>query len=445
MYSNLYKWTRLFYPGGMLKNQRLQELEKTQWLSPSELETWQFEKIKQLVKYAYEHVPYYHDKYQHLDIHPEDIKSFKDFQALPFLTREDINNNLESLVSPEMRSIALPNSTGGSTGQPMQFFSEKAFSYWDNALELRGRGWYGVQEGDKLAWVWGAARDMRNWSWKTRLSAAILRERYLNAFDMTEEKMQAFAKMLVRWRPTMFRAYASALTLFAQFVKENGITGICPKVIETTAEKVTEPQRQLLEEVFQCPVADWYTARELGTIAFQCPKRGLHVAETRYLEVVANGQVVGPEQLGEVVITSTHQFAMPLIRYKQGDMAIYESKPCSCGRGLPVLREVVGRIQDFLVTADGRFVHGGYFPHTFREWPEISRYQVYQPDRKHLEVRLICKHEVNSIWMDNMQKELHHRFGDSMQISLKIVDHFELTRAGKHRFIISDVKPDFVN
>jgi phenylacetate-CoA ligase len=262
---------------------------------------------------------------------------------------------------------------------------------------------------------------------------------------MTEEKMRVFAEMLVRWQPMMFRAYASALSLFAEYIREKRITGIRPKLIETTAEKVSEQQRQLLEDVFQCPVADWYTARELGTIAFQCPSGGLHISETRYLEVIANGKPAQPNQLGEVAITSTHQLAMPLIRYKLGDMAIFQSEPCPCGRGLPSLQEVVGRVQDFLVTADGRFVHGGYFPHTFRNWPEIFRYQVYQSDMKHLEVRLICKRDVDSLWLENLRKEIQHRFGEDMQIEIKLVDHFELTRAGKHRFIISDVKPDFVN
>jgi phenylacetate-CoA ligase len=136
---------------------------------------------------------------------------------------------------------------------------------------------------------------------------------------------------------------------------------------------------------------------------------------------------------------------MPLIRCKLGDIAILEPQPSSCGRYLLVLQEVVGRPQDFLVTADGHFVHGGYFPHTFRNWPEILRYQVYQPDMKHLEVRLVSKHKFDSVWLEKLRKEIQLRFGEGMQIDLTLVDHFELTPTGKHRFIISHVKPDFVD
>jgi phenylacetate-CoA ligase len=443
MYSKLYRAMRFFWPGGQETRQHLRELEGTQWLSKPELEEWQLEKIQKLVKYAYEYVPYYQERYQREDIHPKDIKSLKDFQALPFLTKQDVNNNLDRLVVPHLRGKAQLDETGGSTGQPMRFFIEDSFWWWNAALEFRGRGWHGVHEGDKMAWVWGAQRDMPDWSWKSRLKARIMRQQYLNAFGMTEAKMQAFAEMLVRWQPAMFRAYASALFLFAQHIKGQGITSIRPRLVETTAEKVTGPQRQLFEEVFHCPAADCYSARELATIAYQCEMGRLHVCETRYLEIVADGKVVQPGQLGEVVVTSLTQFAMPLIRYKIGDMGIYEAGDCPCGRGLSVLREIVGRTHDFLVTVDGQFIHGEFFAYTFRVKPEVARYQVYQPDRQHLEVRLVCKQDVSSVWLDNVRNELQARFGEAMQISLQVVDDIELTPAGKHRYIISEVKPDF--
>ncbi len=442
MYPTLYRTLRLLWRGGLETRKHLSELERTQWLSRAELEGRQLAQLQQLVQYAYEHVPYYREWYRREDIHPQDIRSLKDFQALPFLTKEDVNQNLDKLIAPHLRGQAQPDETGGSTGQPMHFFVEDSFWWWNAALEWRGRGWYGVHEGDKMAWVWGAQRDMPGWSRSSRLKANIMQQRYLNAFGMTEAKMQAFAETLVRWQPTMFRAYASALSLFAQYLREHDIAGIRPKLIETTAEKVTGPQRQLLEQVFQCKVADCYSARELATIAYQCEAGGLHVCETRYLEIVNKGQVAPPGQLGETVVTSLHQFVMPLIRYKNGDMGIYEAGSCPCGRGLPVLREIVGRTHDFLVTADGQFVHGEFFAYTFRVKPEVARYQIYQPDRQHLVVRLVCKQPVDSAWLENVRRELQARFGESMHISLDVVDHIELTRAGKHRFIISDVRPD---
>jgi phenylacetate-CoA ligase len=286
---------------------------------------------------------------------------------------------------------------------------------------------------------------MHLWSRSARRKARILRERYLNAYNMTESSMKAFAEMLVRWRPAMFRAYGSAMALFAALVKEQGIDGIRPKFIELTAEKVTGPQRQLLEEVFQCPVADWYSSREMGTIAFQCPHGGRHVCETRYLELVANGRVVPPGEMGEVVITSLHQYTMPFIRYRQDDIAVYDPSPCACGRGLPVLREMVGRSNDFVVTADGQYVHPTYFADLRWCRPEVARFQVYQPDAQHLTLRLLPRREIDPAWLEEVRQELHGQLGTSMQVEVELVDDIPLTPEGKHRFIVSAISSPFAD
>jgi len=442
MYSTVYRTMRLTWPGGLETRRHLRELKSMQWLTRQELEAWQFEKLQEVVRYAYQHVPFYRERYRREDIHPEDIKTVKDFQALPFLTRDDVNNHLEALVSNEFQGKLYPNFTGGSTGKPMRFLVDDSYWWWNAALVLRARGWHGVQEGDKVAWLWGAQQDMLSGSWKRRLKARIMRQRYLNAFDLTGQEMRAFAEMLIRWQPAMFRAYASALSLFAQFIQEQGLTGIRPKLIETTSEKVTEPQRKLLSEVFDCPVADCYSSREMGTKAYECEAGGMHVCETRYLEIVAKDAVVAPGESGEVAVTSLHQFGMPFIRYKNGDMAIGEADTCICGRGMPLLREIVGRTVDCLVTTDGQLVHGCFFVVILGIRPEVLRYQVYQPDREHLEVRLVCKQQVDSTWLENLSNEIRAHFGASTRVSLLQVDDIALTPAGKHRVVISDVRPD---
>jgi len=435
---------RLFLPGERETRRYLRELTSMESWSKADLDAWQLAKAQQMVAYAYESVPYYRKRYQREDIHPEDIKSWEDFQALPFLTKDDVRENLDDLTSRDFDKKMYPNETGGSTGRPIHFFREASWWHWNVALETRSRGWYGVQPGDKEAWVWGAPRDMPDWSLKKRWRAHLKQRRYLNAFALTEPKMREFADMLIRWKPAMFKAYASAIALFAQFLKDEHITGIRPKLIETTAEKLTRPQCELLEEVFECPVAEQYNSREFATIGYQCEHGGVHIAETRYLEIIANGQVVLPGQLGEVAITSLTQFAMPFIRYKIEDLAIYDEEKCVCGRAMPVLKEIVGRTHDYLVTADNQFVHGEFFAYTFRVKPEVVRYQIYQPDRYHVTVRLVCREAVSDAWLEAVLQKVQARFGDTMQVSVQVVDHIDLTPAGKHRFIVSEVKPDFV-
>ena len=443
MYSTIYRNAkRFFWPDERKKRRFQRELERTQWLSGPELEVWQLAKIQQLVKYAYEHVPFYRKRFQREGIAPEDIKSLEDFRALPFLTREDVNSHLDELVSSDFAGQLRRSETGGSTGEPTRFYYDDSWSDWDTVLRRRGRGWYGVRDGDKEAWVWGAERDMVYWSWKRRLKARLLRRRFLNAFELTEAKMQAFADMLVRWQPTMLRAYPAALSLFARFVKEQGITGIRPKLIETTAEKLTASRRELLEEVFHCPVVNYYSCREMGAIAYPCEMGELHVCETRYLELVADDKPAEPGHAGEVVLTSLHQYGMPFIRYRIGDLAVYEADSCPCKRGMPVLREIVGREADYVLTADGRYITG--FDHRFWHRPNIVRYQVYQPDRQHLEVRVVCKQDFDVASLEEIRSEIQAQVGESMNVSIQVVDHIELTPAGKHRVVISDVTHDSI-
>lgn len=447
MYAALYRTARLLWPGGLTTKRYLRELERTQWMSADELRILQLAQIQQLVKHAYENVPFYRQLYQGADIQPQDIQSLRDFESLPFVTREDVRHNLEAMVAQNFpRRKLQANETGGSTGEPMHFYIESDF-WWQNAANwFRARAWHGVYEGDKMAWLWGAQQDMPEWNWRRRLRSQMMRERYLNAFNMTEQKMHDFATMLVRWRPHMLKGYASVLSLFARFVQEKNILRIRPILIEATSEKLTTPQRELLQDVFDCPVADHYSSREMGTMAYQCEQGGFHIcADVRYLEIVAHDRVVPPGQMGEVAVTSLNQWAMPFIRYKNGDMAIASADNCPCGRGLPLLQEVVGRTNDFLVSAEGKFIHSEFFAYTFRVKPEIVRYQVQQPDPAHLDIHLVCNRAVDDTWLDRVRAEIQARFGPTTQISLQIVDRIELTPAGKHRYIISQVNPDFVS
>ncbi len=440
IYPYLYSAMRLLSPGGLSRRGNLGELERTQWLSGPELEKVRFERIRKVVRYAFENVPYYHERYKREGIHPEDIKTYSDFEALPFLTKEDVGNHLNDLVSREFRGRLYLSQTGGSTGKATRFFTENQSSNWGGTILVRGRGWYGVPEGAKMAWVWGAMRDIEDGRWAQRLKARTKRHRYLNAFSMTKESMEDFAVMLTRWKPDMIRAYPSALQIFASFVREEGTHGISPKFVETTAEKLTASQRTLFEDVFHCPVADCYSSRELYEMAYQCPQGGQHVCETVYLEIVADGRVVPVGRPGEVVATSLTKFGMPFIRYRIEDMAAYDPRSCPCGRGLPVLRDIAGRSSSFIAIPDGRLIDGGFFELLLSGKPEVRQFQVHQKDALHIDVNLVCNDHISSGWLNVVERELRERVGEDVAINIRIVERITLSPAGKHHYIISDLQ-----
>jgi phenylacetate-CoA ligase len=443
MYSNFF----LFFKKYILRGHRdlrhaLRALEQTQWLSRQDLEVLQLKKLQKLVSYAFVNVPFYHERYQREGINPLDIKRLSDFQSLPFLTRKDVIDNFKSLISTVYRGNTYEDTTGGSTGEPMRFIMDVSALKESDAVEIRCRGWYGVKSGDRMAWIRGNLKELSGLNWRARLGVRLRRRRYLNSRTMDDYKMQDFADMLLKWQPAIIYSYPSALHIYANYLKENNILNIRPKLVEVGGEKIKPEERQLFEQVFHAPVADYYGAWESGVIAYQCPHGALHIIENRYLELVSGDKVVSPGQMGEIVVTPLNQYAMPFIRYKNDDVGIFESEKCSCGRGMPVLREVVGRNSDLLVNPDGRLVHWSSFYTIIRYKPEIYQAQLYQPDREHIEVRVVCKEKVSSTLLENIRKELQPCFGERMNISVNLVDHIQLTPAGKLRFIISDVKPD---
>ena len=258
---------------------------------------------------------------------------------------------------------------------------DRATALWSNAVETRYRRWYGIKPGDKRAWVWGALKDFSQWHVRDRLAAYVKRYRYLNAHTMSDKNMRSFAAMLLKWQPAMFRAYPSAISLFAQYLDAHKITGIRPKLIETSAEKLTATQRAYLTDVFDSPIAEHYSSWEIYDIAYQCPEGSLHVSEDRYLESVERDKPVDCGHEGEVVITALNQYAMPFIRYKNADLGIYAEKPCSCGRCLPVLQDLVGRMQELLFRPDGQIVNGSIMDYLMHSRPEVSGLRPASPTK----------------------------------------------------------------
>jgi len=442
MYAKTYRLLRNLWPGGRATQRYWHQLEDNQYLSIPQFEALQLQKLQQLVDHAYQHVPFYRQRYHKAGYQLGGIRSFRDFEQLPFLTRQDVNDHRDALIADNFDKNTLYfNETGGSTGRPMQFYVADEFWWANQANNFRMHNWYGKQEGDKMAWFWGAEADMPDWSWRRRVRSTLMQERYLNAFTMTEEKMDAFAQMLLTWQPYMYKGYASVLTLFAEFVQKKGYT-LRPRFIEVTSEKLTQPQREIMENTFDCPVADHYSCREMGTMAYQAPTgEFVSLADMRYMEVIINDKPAPRGEMGEIVMTSLTQYAFPFIRYKNNDTAIMTG---THWRTFPIIQEILGRTNDFLVSADGKFVHSEFFAYTFRVKPEVARYQVYQPDKHNLEVRLTLKQDVTSDWLEAARLEVQTRFGAETQVTLKVVDEFELTKAGKHRYIISKVKPGFV-
>ena len=422
-----------------------QELNESQWWSADEIAARQLKRLRALLRHAYQNVPYYTQKFREAGLEPADIKTLDDLSKLPVLTRQDVRENLPDLVAKNFpRSKMMPYSTGGSTGEPLQFYVTEESKGRGGAAANRAYSWYGYELGDKVAYLWGSPRDLSaQQSLSHKILHLVFRTIYLDAFDMSEKRMEEFAQRLAKFKPKAIIAYASATYLFAKYLQYRQIYTIKPGAVITQAEKLLPQQRQLIEEVFDCEVFDFYGSREVSAMASECPQhKGYHIsAENVVLEFVKDNKTVSPGETGKILITDLHNYAMPFIRYENGDLGVPSGEKCSCGRGLPLMHSVEGRITDTLVIGN-KFISSPSLTLIFKDLP-IKQYQLVQETENELTIKIVKADGYTDKHTEQILKLMQTYVGSNIKLNLRFVSQIPPTKSGKYRFIISKVPVKF--
>jgi phenylacetate-CoA ligase len=446
----------LFYPlslwrsGGLAELQYLREFERSQFLPPERLRELQLERLRTLVAHAYRACPFYRERFDRAGLAPGDIRRLEDLRAVPPLLRREIQEHRDRMVARGWPAADLiPNQSGGSTGAPVSFYMNRDRLRSRNAATFRHNRWAGWDIGDKAALLWSAASESPPTGLRARLRRALLeRQLYLNAAHLTDARMAAFHAAVSRFRPRVLLAYSGCAVLFARYLKAHGLKPYRPHALVTSAEVLTEADRTLLQETFGCPVFNRYGSREVSIIASECPHRsGLHVmAEGLYVEVVRGGEHARPGEPGALLITDLLNFAMPLIRYRIGDVGSWAEGPCMCGRGLPRLATVNGRVSDFLVGPDGRVVAGLWLLHTMIAH-RISLGQVQVRQERAGQVRYRIKPGPGfepAVDLEYVVRETRGYLGEGTVVEWELVDELRAEPSGKFLFCHSAVTPDFL-
>jgi len=414
-------------------------LNRNQKLNCEELKIYQLRALKKLLKHAYSHTKYYNDVFNSLNIHPDNIKSLSDFRKIPILRKTDIQSNFKNLLANNISTQNLTlDSTGGSTGNPLNFYHDKRAKIWKKAAFRRFRKWIGYDGTDKIAYIWGSTLDKPVNPRST--------ERWLNAFDCSSEEMENFIIDLVEWKPVAIRAYPSMLYLLASYIRANNLEAPEPRTIETGAEKLYPEQKQLIEEIFGCSAFEQYGSREMPAIACECEyHHGMHVfSDLRIVEIIKNDKPVLPGEEGSIVITDLTNYVMPLIRYEIGDVGKWSNRICECGRGFPILEEVIGRTMNLFPLPDGRFIYGGYFNHFFFNTKGIRSFQVHQKAVDFIEIIIEPNKEFKPHVADDIIRRISEMLGDNVRMNWRIVDKIEPLSSGKQHFTISDVPIELI-
>lgn len=446
-------YTRAFAAGLFPLHERLKghqtvavrrALERTQWWSPERLRGLQAERLSALLVHAARHVPYYRALCARHRVDPAEMPPREALARLPLLDKAAIRAAPEALRSERARALQ-PLNTGGSSGEPLVFWVGKERVSHDVAAKWRATRWWNVDIGDPEVVVWGSPVELSTQDRLKALRDRLQRSLLLPAFEMSPQRLRGFVAAIRRRRPRMLFGYPSALAHIAEHAEREGVRvdDLGVRVAFVTAERLYPYQREVIERIFGCPVANGYGGRDSGFIAHECPEGGLHVtSEDVVVEIVDEHGAPRPVgESGEIVVTHLASRDYPFIRYRTGDVGALASGPCRCGRGLALLARVEGRTTDFVVAEDGTVMHGLALIYVVRGVRGVRGFRIIQESLSHTRLLLAVDEGFDEEALRGITAGFRARLGPGVAVTVERCPELPPERSGKFRYVISHVDP----
>lgn len=426
----------------------LKEYGSTQWLKKAELQELQLRKLNVLLEHCWRTVPFLRKHWRSAGLRPGPISSLANMDYFPVLTKKLVRENFDEMRSEAFKGEVLRKVTGGSTGEPFEFEYTQDVYARRVAVMWRGYAWAGAAVGRKTLYLWGAGAGQKGWKGqKERLFHKVFNREILNTFDLSESNIKSYVDRLNAYRPRIIVGYVSPLAIVARFIEESRSQVYMPEAVITGAESLGRADRLLIERAFKAPVYETYGCREFMLMGAECPEHaGLHLnADHLLLQTLGKNGISVVGEPGEVCITDFHNQAMPLVRYLNGDVAVMSDRVCRCGRELPLLERVEGRLLDTIRTPDGRIVPGEFFVHAMTEFPCVRQFLVVQHAIDRVEVRLAGVAPLSLGERERIRAAYSARLGERCHLDLVEVDDIPLTSSGKRRVTISNIARSFAD
>lgn len=431
-------------------------LRRRRW-SASRLADYQNARLRQIVRHAYEAVPYYHELFDKVGVRPDDIRSPADLSHLPITTKA----TLQSLPTEAILARGLDPSTfvkeltSGSTGRPFTIQHTQRDRIRKSAVYMRTYLQAGLRLTDQQVCVTEDRGQHGYRRWLQALEALLTEERgqrrrrhwlrfpvgrrtYVPVFESVDSQLD----QLRRLQPDFLLGYPSALRPIAEAVTAQGERRIRPRVVCTSAEILDPDSRQAIESAFGRPALDLYSSVEFGNIAWQCLHSGaMHInADSLVVEVVhQDGSKAAPGEIGTLVCTDFDSHAMPFIRYAVGDLGTLTGVSCECGSAFPTLGPVEGRLVDRIRRPDGGVISPYAFTCSLERVPGVAQYQVSQESLEQVTVRLVPGYGFGPAATDEVLARSRAILGEGIAVRLQVVESIPRDPSGKFRVIKSEI------
>ncbi len=428
---------------GQIHRQRRDALDASQWLSAPEMERYQSVELSRVLTNAYQQVPYYRDLFTRRGLKPQDVGLHNFAEMLPTISKDLLRSSSNIFHARGMsRRSQIKINTSGTTGTPLTILATRSAVQTNYAFFSRFLSWAGVKMGQTNATFAGRSLIPRTQKappfWRRN---AATNTTLFSSYHISDATIPAYVRALEEVGPAFIDAYPSAISTIAGFILERNVQhAIRPAAIITSSETLLESQRAIIEKAFGCPVFDHYGSAEMVAFITQCEKGRYHInPEYGIVEILReDGLAAEPGQAGELVCTGFLNNAMPLIRYRTGDRAVRGARRCDCGRDLPVVDAILGRMDEVVITREGRMI--GRLDPIFKGLSGIRETQIVQEDLDHLVIRLVKGEGYSKQVGAKLAKELVARVGGGMQIRVEEMKEIPREASGKFRSVISHVR-----
>jgi phenylacetate-CoA ligase len=427
----------------------LAELERAQWLPREQVEQQNLARLRDLLQHCQQRVPFYRDAMKQTGFDASDLRDFADLQTLPIISKADLRAGYERFrAEGETASFDIWASSG-STGEPFFFrLDRRSIRANTYAALARGRRWWGMDYGVREGMIWSGLSDLtgtasgRLAAFKRRLSWSMKNITLVDVYLLDDEAVARGYEAFRRSRPRVLRTIASGLLRFCTGLERLGLDGrrLGIEAAIYTGEGLSRTQRERIELVLGCPTVAEYGCTELGIIAFECPERRLHLSHDNLLvEFLVDGRPAKAGEQAELVITNLNERVHPLLRYKIGDLAAPSAEICPCGRTLPLIEELGGRVHDSIRTPGGRAIHGLFFTHLFDRLPEVAQFRVIQRELESFEIEIVVPGGSAERAQRSVEKIVHDALRGEMAVTVRPVGSLPAAPSGKTRWILSEL------
>jgi len=416
----------------------LRWMRRNDQVSPANLSELHDRLLVEHLKRSAQTVPYYRER-----VDAAQINSADDLKRFPVLSKAEVREAGERLIADDLRGEVFTMETGGSTGEPLRFFTHRNRESSQIAARLRGRWWWGVPPGLRETQFWGSPIELCKSGTLRTLAERLMGFQLLSAFNLNDQTMAEFRHALEGGRADLVHGYPTVLARYARFLEARGedLSSTDIRLVVATAENLLPEDAADIRRVFHAPVANEYGCREGAVIAHDSPE-GLHLMhDAVHLEVMdPDLQPLDPGIRGEAILTNLHARACPLIRYRLGDLVRLDPDPPQGSVPHPRLLELSGRTTDSLVKDDGSRVHGLALIYILRELPGVEHFRCIQKTQGSLRIEIVPGPTFNPNSVESgIVARVHRVLGPGTTVEVHLEPHLDPGPSGKHRHILCEV------